>query len=55
MSCMHHTHRSTFMHLLDHVHEEPELEIQAEQAQAKETNTELDQGKPQCIPPNCRN
>jgi hypothetical protein len=40
------------MHLLDHVHEEPESEDLAEQAQAKETtNTELSQGKPQCIPP----
>jgi hypothetical protein len=39
------------MHSLDHVREEPELEFQVEQVQAKETNTELDQGKPRCIPP----
>jgi hypothetical protein len=34
------------MHSLDHVHEEPELEVQVE-----ETNPELAQGKAQCIPP----
>jgi hypothetical protein len=37
------------MYSLDPAHEEPELEIQAEQAQAKETNLEPEQGKPWCI------
>jgi hypothetical protein len=46
MSCMHHTNCSTFMYSLVHVHAEPESEVQVE-----ETNTELDQGKPWCIPP----
>jgi hypothetical protein len=39
------------MHSLDHVHEETELEDQAEQALAKTTNPELAQDKPLCIPP----
>jgi hypothetical protein len=39
------------MHSLDHVHEEPESEVQTEQFQVEETNTEFDQGKPRCIPP----
>jgi hypothetical protein len=31
---------------------QPEVEVQAEQAQVKAiTNLALDQGKPQCIPP----
>jgi hypothetical protein len=34
------------MYSLVHVHAEPESEVQVE-----ETNTELDQGKPWCIPP----
>jgi hypothetical protein len=33
------------------VNEEPELEVQVEQVQAKETNPEPEQGKPQCITP----
>jgi hypothetical protein len=39
------------MHLLDHIHEELESEVQIKQAQVEETNTEHDQGKPRCIPP----
>jgi hypothetical protein len=39
------------MHSLDHVHEEPESEVHTEQVQVEETNTELDQGKSQCISP----
>jgi hypothetical protein len=50
MSCLHNTNHSTFIHLLDHVHEEPESEVQVEEVQAEETNTDLDQGKPRCIP-----
>jgi hypothetical protein len=34
------------MHSLDHVHKEPESEVQTEQLQVEETNTEFDQGKP---------
>jgi hypothetical protein len=41
MSWLHHTNRSLVMHSLDHVHEETELEDQAEQALAKTTNPEL--------------
>jgi hypothetical protein len=51
MSCLRHTNCSTFMHSLDHVHEEPESEVHTEQVQVEETNTELDQGKSQCISP----
>jgi hypothetical protein len=36
---------------LDHVPDEPESKVQAEQAQVEETNPEIAQGKPQCIPP----
>jgi hypothetical protein len=36
---------------LDHVPDESESKVQAEQAQAEETNPEIAQGKPQCIPP----
>jgi hypothetical protein len=39
------------MHSLHHVHEEPESEVQTEQAKVEETNTKLDQGKLRCIPP----
>jgi hypothetical protein len=39
------------MHSLDHVHEEPDSEVQAEQFQVEETNTELNQGMIWCIPP----
>jgi hypothetical protein len=39
------------MHSLDQVLEEPEWEIQVEQSQAEETNPELAQVKPWCIPP----
>jgi hypothetical protein len=38
------------MHPLNHVHEEQESEVQVEQAQAKETNIDTDQGKPNAIP-----
>jgi hypothetical protein len=34
------------MHMLDNVREKPESEVQAEQAQAEETNTKLNQVKP---------
>jgi hypothetical protein len=38
------------LYALDQDHAEPEFEVQAEQAQAKElTNIVLDQGKPGCI------
>jgi hypothetical protein len=39
------------MHSLHHIREEPESEVQTEQTKVKETNTKLDQGKLQCIPP----
>jgi hypothetical protein len=51
MSCLHHTNHSTFVHSLDPAHEELELDDQAEQAQAEETNPELEKGKPRCITP----
>jgi hypothetical protein len=49
---MHHSNFGSFMHSLDNVREEPESEVQVEQAQAEaQTNLALDQGKPRCIPP----
>jgi hypothetical protein len=49
-SWMHHSNFSSFMHWLDHVREEQETNVQAEQAQAEaSTNLTLDQGKPRCI------
>jgi hypothetical protein len=39
-----------FFYLSGHVYVEPDLEVQAEQAQIEDfTNLILDQGKPQCI------
>jgi hypothetical protein len=53
MSWLHHANCSPFIHSLDHIHEEQELEVQAEQARAETpTNLALDQGKHQCISPN---
>jgi hypothetical protein len=43
---VHHANISLVLHSLDPVNEEPELEVQAEQAQAEETNPEPEQGKP---------
>jgi hypothetical protein len=51
MSCLHHANYSLLLHSLDPTREEPELEVQAEQAQAEETNTDPNQGKPRCITP----
>jgi hypothetical protein len=42
---------SLLLRSLDPVSEEPELEIQAEQEQAEDTNLEPEQGKPRCITP----
>jgi hypothetical protein len=41
------------LHPLDPIHEKPELEVQAKQARAEETDPEPepDQGKPRCITP----
>jgi hypothetical protein len=40
------------MHSLDHILEQPESDAQAEKARAEApTNLALDQGKPQCNPP----
>jgi hypothetical protein len=49
ISWLNHASYSLLLHSLDHIREEPELEVQAEQAQAKETGPDPDQGKPQCI------
>jgi hypothetical protein len=47
---MYHSNFGSFMHALDQVREEPELEDQAEQARAEApTNLVLDQGKLLCI------
>jgi hypothetical protein len=46
MSCLQHTNYSLLFHSLDPAHEEPEFEVQAEQA-----NTNPEQGMPQCITP----
>jgi hypothetical protein len=51
MSCLHHANLSPLFHPLDLAYEEPELEVQAEQAQAEATNSEPKQGKPRCITP----
>jgi hypothetical protein len=52
-SWMHHSNFIPFMHSLDYVREEPESEVQAEQAQVEAlTNLALDQGKPWCISTN---
>jgi hypothetical protein len=48
---MHYANISFVLHSLDPVNEEPELEVQAEQVLAKETNLEPEQGKPRCITP----
>jgi hypothetical protein len=48
---LHHANHSPFMYSLDFACEEPELEVQAEQAEAKETNPEAKQGRPRCITP----
>jgi hypothetical protein len=41
------------MHSLDHIHEEPQSEDQAEQVPVEaSTNVVLDQGKPRCITTN---
>jgi hypothetical protein len=48
---MHHANISFLLHLLDPENEEPELEVQAEQVQAEDTNPELEQDKPRCITP----
>jgi hypothetical protein len=48
---MHYANISFVLHSLDPVNEEPELEVQAEQVPAKETNLEPEQGKPWCITP----
>jgi hypothetical protein len=41
MLWLHHTNRSPFIYPLDHVHEEPESENQAEEAPAEATSLEL--------------
>jgi hypothetical protein len=46
---MHHANISFILRSLDPVDEEPELEVQAEQDQAKDTNPEPEQGKARCI------
>jgi hypothetical protein len=52
MSWLHHANHSPFMQSLDHVREEPESEVQAEQARAEvPTNLALDQGKPDALQP----
>jgi hypothetical protein len=50
MSWLHHVNRSPFMHSLNHAREEPESEVQVEQALVEATNPELAQGKPRYIP-----
>jgi hypothetical protein len=50
MSYLHHAKYSLLLHSLDPAHKEPGLEVQAEQAQARDSaNLSLDQGKPRCI------
>jgi hypothetical protein len=46
---MHYANISFVLHSLDPVNEEPELEVQAEQDLAEETNPEPKQGMPRCI------
>jgi hypothetical protein len=46
---MHYANISFVLHSLDLVNEEPELEVQAEQDLAEETNPEPEQGMPRCI------
>jgi hypothetical protein len=41
MSCLHHTNYISFMHLLDHVREEPESEDQPEQESSKLTPSSI--------------
>jgi hypothetical protein len=48
---MHYANISLLLHSLDPVNEEPELQVQTEQVQAKETNPEPEQCKPRCITP----
>jgi hypothetical protein len=48
---MHHANISLLLYSLDRVNAEPELEVQAEQVQAEETNSEPEQDKPRCIQP----
>jgi hypothetical protein len=48
---VHHANNSLLLHSLDPGNEELELEVQAEQDQAKDTNPEPEQGKPRCITP----
>jgi hypothetical protein len=51
-SChVHHANISLLLHSLDPGNEEPELEVQAEQVQAEDTNPKPEQGKPRCITP----
>jgi hypothetical protein len=49
---VHHANISLSLHSLDPMNEGPELEVQAKQVQAEETNPEPEQGKPRCIIPN---
>jgi hypothetical protein len=53
MPCLHHANLSPFMPSLDPTREEPELEVQTEQAE--EANTDLKQGKTRCITPQSLN
>jgi hypothetical protein len=55
MSCLHHANHSLLLHSLDPACEEPELEVQAEQAQVEEANSKPEQGKPWCITPQSLN
>jgi hypothetical protein len=49
-SChVHHANISLLLHLLDPMNEESELEVQAKQVQAEETNPDPKQVKPRCI------
>jgi hypothetical protein len=48
---VHRANISFLLHLLDPRNEEPELEDQAEQEQAEDTNPGPEQGKPRCITP----
>jgi hypothetical protein len=49
-SWLHHSNFGSFIHSLDHIREELESGVQAEQARAEATtNIALDQGNPQCI------
>jgi hypothetical protein len=51
-SChVHHANISLLLHSLDPGNEKSELEIQAEQEQAEDTNLEPEQGKLWCITP----